>query len=171
MEASLDVSISGSINLIVNIEKGKVGLENTFDVLNTVALLVIYTATLAFPFFILIFYLQNYNNWKEKNFDNKYGAIFVGLRKDKKSSLLYPLIFSMRRILLTIVIILTANQLFLQLASQLFVITVQIWYLVTYKPFEEPLMQRLEIYNELTMISLIYCVITFSPLNTDVESN
>lgn len=43
--------------------------------------------------------------------------------------------------------------------------------MVTYRPFEEPLMQRLEVYNELTMIILIYCIISFSPLNQSVEES
>lgn len=41
----------------------------------------------------------------------------------------------------------------------------QVCYLLMYNPFEEPLMQKLEVYNELTMIFLIYCIISFSPMN------
>ena len=171
MEACLDVSISGTINIIVLLETGKIDTSNTFEVINAVALFVIYAATLAFPIGVLAFYARRYQNWGDKDFDSKYGAIFVGLRKDKRTSLLYPFVFSLRRILLTIVIVVASSYLYLQLLSQLVVMTFQIWYLVTFKPFEEPLLQKLEIYNELTMIILVYCVMTFSPLNSDIESN
>lgn len=117
MEASLDVSISGTINLIVDIENSKVPMSSTFDVINSISLILIYTVNLAFPVIILVFYARNYSRWTKPDFDKKYGAIFTGLRKDRKSSLLYPFVFCFRRIVLTIVVILASKYLFLQLIS------------------------------------------------------
>ena len=171
MEASLDIAISGSINLIVMIEKGEVPMDTAFQIINSVALFVLYTATLAFPVFVLAFYALKFAKWEDEDFDSKYGTIFEGLRRNQRSSLLYPFFFAFRRVLLTLVIVLAADLLFLQLFSQLFTLSIQIWYLATYEPFEEPLMQKLEIFNEFTMIGLIYCVMSFSPVNLEMENN
>ena len=43
--------------------------------------------------------------------------------------------------------------------------TFQILYLITYKPFEEPLVQKLELLNEATNILLMYTISCFSPAN------
>ena len=40
-----------------------------------------------------------------------------------------------------------------------------IWYLITYVPFEEPLMQKLDIFNEFTTLALMYTVLCFSRAN------
>ena len=171
MEACIDIAISGSINLIVDIEKGEVPMDTAFQIINSVALFVLYTATMAFPVFILAFYACKFAKWKDEDFDSKYGAIFEGLRKDRRSSLFYPFFFAIRRIILTVTVILTAEYLFVQLICQLLTLSIHIWYLTTYEPFEEPLLQKLEVFNELTMTGLIYCVMSFSPLNQRMDAN
>ena len=40
-----------------------------------------------------------------------------------------------------------------------------IWYLITFVPFKEPLMQKLEIFNELTNLALMYTILCFSKAN------
>lgn len=76
MEASLDVSISGTINLIVAFENGSMPVDSAFQIMNTTMMLVVYTVNMAFPGIILFFYLRNFSKWTEKDFDKKYGAIF-----------------------------------------------------------------------------------------------
>ena len=43
--------------------------------------------------------------------------------------------------------------------------TVQIWYLVNYKPFEEPLLNKLDIFNEVTTVLLVDLLPCFSRAN------
>lgn len=45
------------------------------------------------------------------------------------------------------------------------------WYLITYEPFEEPLMQKLELLNEITNILLMYTISCFSPANVAGVAN
>ena len=56
---------------------------------------------------------------------------------------------------------------FLQITSTLVLSTIQIWYLLEYKPFVEPLMQKLEIFNEVTTIFLVFVLMCFSAANTN----
>ena len=62
--------------------------------------------------FCIIFYLRKFRTWGDKKFENQYGTIFDGLRKDKKSSLLYPLMHFIRRFSFTAVAILATDQVF-----------------------------------------------------------
>ena len=43
--------------------------------------------------------------------------------------------------------------------------TIQVIYLFVWKPFEEPLRHRIEIFNEFTAIALSYVLMCFSPAN------
>ena len=47
----------------------------------------------------------------------------------------------------------------------MFIIFLNFWYLANYAPFEEPLMQKLEILNELTTLALLYNLMCFSAGN------
>ena len=114
-------------------------MNNSFYILNAISLFVLYPLAGLFPFFVLGFYMFNFVNWDEKNYEARYGTVLEGLRKDKRSSLLYPLTFSIRRILFTIVAIITPKLFFVQMLFVFITATFQIWYLITYKPFVEPL--------------------------------
>jgi uncharacterized membrane protein len=46
-----------------------------------------------------------------------------------------------------------------------------ILYLITYEPFEEPLMQKLELLNEVTSILLMYTISCFSSANVAGVAN
>ena len=67
--------------------------------------------------------------------------------------------------MLTTVVVVFNDNLFVQVLSTSFVSTLQIWYLLEYKPFEKPLLQKLEIFNEATMIVLVYVLMCFSESN------
>ena len=71
----------------------------------------------------------------------------------------------MRRIALTFVVIIMAENLFVQLFAMMFIILLNFWYLASYSPFKEPLMQRLEMFNELTTLALLYNLMCFSAAN------
>ena len=116
----------------------------------------------------MTFYLCKFAKWKDQDFDSKYGAVFEGLRKDKKSSIGYPLIFISRRILFAVVAIFTVEYPSIQLGHLLLLSSLQFMYLILYKPFEEPLMQKLEVFNEVCEILLGYVLLTFSDANSQL---
>ena len=64
--------------------------------------------------FCIIFYLCRFRTWGDEKFENRYGTIFDGLRKDKKSSLLYPLIHFIRRFVFVFVAIFAIDKVFVQ---------------------------------------------------------
>ena len=69
MEACLDISIAGSINLILDMESGSIPMSTPFDILNSVSLLVLYSMCLVFPFAVMGFYLYHFMRWKDNDFE------------------------------------------------------------------------------------------------------
>ena len=165
MEANLDISVAGAINLTIIMQQGFVAFKSWFDIMNTIFLFTLISIVAIFPFAILFFYLKNLDKWGDEKFQERYGAPFEGLDKEKKSIVVYPFTFCVRRLLLTAAIVFFNEHFFIQMASTLVLSTIQIWYLGDYRPFEELLVLRLEIFNEVTTIILVYILMFFSAAN------
>ena len=82
MEAFLEIAISGTVNTVGLLSAGKIPFGDTFEVINSVTLLVLFPLCLLFPAFILGFYICKFSRWQDEDFENKYGAVFEGLKKD-----------------------------------------------------------------------------------------
>ena len=131
--------------------------------LNLVSLCVMLTVTVIAPIFFLTFYLPNYHKWEDDHFKTRWGAIFNGLKKGKKSSVIYPVFFLMRRIIFVISAVYLKRFFLFQLAAQFLSLWFSINYLLLYKPFESKLTMSLELMNELTSGILMYHLIVFNP--------
>jgi len=57
----------------------------------------------------------------------------------------------------------------LGIAVQILTCLFSIVFLLTFRPFEEPLMQTLEVFNEVTGLVLLYHVLYFTPILPDVH--
>lgn len=140
--------------------------DSTFYVVNNVAQIVFAIAIMVFPIFVLTFYCRNFARWSDESFEEKYGAIFEGLKTNSRASLAYPIVFVLRRIVLVFTAVVTDNLFFVQLASMVLISFGQISYLIYYKPFTEPLLLKLDIFNEVTTIILVEILTCFSQANT-----
>ena len=63
------------------------------------------------------------------------------------------------------VVTVTQKNIFVQVLSKQVLSFIQIAYLVHFRPFEEPLLQKLEIFNEVTTILLVDLITIFSDAN------
>ena len=129
-------------------------------------MIVLTVALAALPIWILVFYCRNFARWDDEGFDVKYGAVFEGLRKDKRSSLAYPIILILRRFVLVFLSTVTRDMFFIQLAITVLIAVIQVAYLSNYRPFEENLQNNLEIFNEVTTIMLVDILSVFSEANS-----
>ena len=135
----------------------------------TTALLAI--TTILFLPFMAIFYIRRFRQWGDETFEARYGAVFEGLRTDRKSSLGYPLLFVLRRILLALVAIVFLEYLFVQIIFLVVFQIAQLAYLLHVVPFEEPVLQRVEIFNEVMILFLSYALICFTGANAGAGDN
>lgn len=113
MEGAIDIAICAVLNLTYSFEEAD-GLrwDTTFYCVNNAALFVLLFAVAFFPIWALFFYCKNFDKWEDETFEERYGAAYEGLRKDRRASLAYPLIFMLRRFALVMSVILTEKDLF-----------------------------------------------------------
>ena len=106
IEFCLDIAISIILQLhYADLNGGLFGSSEPFYLTNTIFTLILGPAAILFIIVMSFFYIRQFKNWGDPEFDDKYGAVFEGLRKDTKLSLLYPAIFISRRVLFAIVAI------------------------------------------------------------------
>ena len=68
MEACLDISISGSINLYMNARAGELEWDTFFHKFNTVSLFILFPMVMVFPLAILVFYTCKFARWQDEDF-------------------------------------------------------------------------------------------------------
>ena len=144
------------------------------------ALIVLSAIILASPVAIGLFYMWKRDLWnydendecserkkhKREKFEAKYGTVFEGMKKNRLSCLAYILIFVIRRILMTFLVLLPQISIqFFQIFFSLLLSVISLLYLILYKPFNETLTQRLEEFNNVTEVFLLYSVLTFTDAN------
>ena len=106
----------------------------------------------------------------DEEFKSKYGALYDGLCLDmeegednkRKSGLLFPFFFVLRRILFVVSAIWLDHFVWAQMAIQFECSTAMVIYLLSYWPFEEDLFTKLEVLNEITTVFLLYCMLCFT---------
>ena len=101
---------------------------------------------------------------------NRYGLLYDNLEISRGPKIyLQPLWFLIRRIMLGFAVTWTAELLIVQiyLISTQTVVAVMILYYI--KPFTSQAEQRLEIFNEIILMLLLYMVICFSNWGPDID--
>ena len=103
LEAALDFSIAVLINIKVVYELDKSGsnawwLPNLpFFWLNYITVIFALVVLFIGPIFVLIYYTCRYKKWTTDKFEESFGAVLDGLRKDTRLSIIYPSFFMIRR--------------------------------------------------------------------------
>jgi len=118
LEAGLDISISIALQIYYSdLNKGLFNSDEAFYVLNSIMTVILGPVILLAIVCYGIFYLFTFSQWNDETYGERFGAVFEGLRKDTRLSLLYPLIFLLRRALFSVVAIFTKELLILQIGS------------------------------------------------------
>ena len=165
IEGALDVFICIALQFKYSDISEGLSFDSVFLGLNTIMAVVFATATALFIPFLLTFYLCSFKKWKDASFENRFGTIFDGLRRDRRSSLFYPIFLFSRRLSFTVVVFFAIDNLFLKISSLVLTTMIGAIYLLHCAPFEHPTMLRLEVFNEITAIFLLYALLCFSDAN------
>lgn len=88
-------------------------------------------------------------------------ALFFQL-KIKKSALIFKSVFILRTMCIALVFIVLQDYQLFQLIMQVAITLIHLMYLIKSRPFEIPILNILEILNEITILSIQYYCIVFS---------
>ena len=127
-------------------------------------------ATIVFPGFLLIFYCRNFKRMRDpddEEFHETYGAPYEGLKIDQRSSIFYPFWLIVRRILFMIVVFFENQYVTLQLLSMQAGNFVAFIYVAISLPYDDPFLNKMELFNEavnIVCINLLFCFTDLIPL-------
>lgn len=124
----------------------------------------------ALPIFILVFYCKKFDKLGDKKFEATWGSPYEGLRTDSRSVLFFPIFFLLRRYVFTASAFWVNEHGNMQINILILLTLISTAYLVAFKPFNSVLLQRLEVFNEVTSFALLYTCIYFTPY-FDIEEH
>ena len=81
--------------------------NDRFQITNNVFVIVFAIVFLTLPFFMVSFYLRNFEKWEDEDFEEKYGCFYEDIRKDSKLSIFFTLFFVLRRVVFVLSFALT----------------------------------------------------------------
>ena len=123
---------------------------------------IILALLLAYPVIILILILKKN---KDQDFFKAYGSLCEEIRFEHKLALLFNLLFLLRRVVFILTVTLLVDYPVLQLQVFMLMSLLMLIYLVHVKPFTEQSCNRLECFNELTILAVGTCL----PMFTDID--
>lgn len=134
---------------------------------NFVTIGILAVALMVLPIWLIFFYVKHFSRFEDPTFDSQYGSVYEGLRKDSKWVLVFPVYFITRRILFMAVCFGLYRHVIMQLFAVICMCMVAAMIGLHLQPFEEPLMNKLEVMNECFTLLLIYFVFCFTDLLSD----
>jgi hypothetical protein len=127
---------------------------------------ILLTAT---PIFIMSFYHWHFSKLSEDEFAEKFGSVYEGLKPTKRSVISYATYFVVRRGVYALIAIFLYNYVALQIGLSMVITLIAGCYILHYQPFEDPLLNRLEVMNEFFTLLLLSVVFCFTDLFDDAE--
>jgi len=100
--------------------------------------------------------------WKDK-----FKTLYDGLKVGSKPVMMYNTIFLVRRLIFAFLICFVIPSQGIQVIINFFMSWGMIMYLIKYRPFQIEKLNKLEIFNEMTILLCNYTLIAFSDISTD----
>lgn len=111
IESYLELHLSSTINA-ANLYFS----SNSGDWLASLTTLPVAFVVNVFPFWLFVFLRRNFDQLSEENFKARFGATYEGLATECKSFVGHPLIFVLRRMLFSLMVIFVPNQTFVHIS-------------------------------------------------------
>jgi hypothetical protein len=119
------------------------------------------------PFFIIFFYNWHFYKFTDEVFEAKFGTIYDGLRKDRKMVIWYTAYFVVRRAAFAMASVLLYKYPVLQLEVSMLITLAAACFILIADPFDEPLLNKLEVMTECFTLLLLMIVFAFTDMFYD----
>ncbi len=100
----------------------------------------------------------------------RFGSTYSGIKIDDKAALLYNVFYMLRRLWIAFLVTFIKHDSYLQVILFMLHSVLMLTYIGYVKPFELPLLNKLEIFNELSILSATYHLTCFTGFVDDAES-
>ena len=119
------------------------------------------------PFGLLYFVWRSLGRLEDKDYIDRFGSLFEGLKTKQPIHLLCTFFFVVRRLLLVFVAILLKNHPAAQVMIFIMLSELSIMYLIYFKPYDDPFTNNNEIFNEACVLLSSYQLFVFTDFVSD----
>lgn len=120
------------------------------------------TVAIFYPFMILFLICKNTSKLEDAAYKKKCGALYEEIKTSSKSALTYNVLFVLRRLIIAAMCIFLEQYVFLQIQIMIISSLLTLTYLFRVRPFEQPLQNRLEVFNELCVLVSSYHLFAYT---------
>jgi hypothetical protein len=117
---------------------------------------------MAFPLVIVAILYRLFPRLELSETKERFGSLYEVLKLKSKTALHFNAFFVSRRFIYALTIVTMKSVQGIQVIFMMFQSIGILIYLIYVKPFQEPLLNRLEIFNELCILCTVYHLIIFS---------
>ena len=119
------------------------------------------------PFYTSFYYYCNVDKLEDEKWAEKYGTLYDGLQlsteeNKRKSALFFPFFFVIRRLAFVFAVIYMKDFLWGQIMTMFTCCIIMVIYLNYVWPFVDDILTKLELFNEIISIMLLYVMFTFT---------
>lgn len=105
----------------------------------------------------------------DEEFKGRFESLYLNVDIDIDKSILLMSLFVLRRLIYAANIVFLTGNTFWQLTCQIVCSILMLLFLIKVKPLNEPLLNRIEIFNEVTLLTCSYFLYNFTDYVPDVN--
>ena len=163
METYLELLLTS----VLNLKFGRVEAEKNSTYYAMVLSVIVFMVLTIVPPVLCTLWWKRRENWSSEDFKARYGSLLQGVALDRqsldaKSMLAVPLIFFVRRFFLVGAIILFGESAKTHFLLMVAVSMVSLSFFARTMPLESKRANRTEVFNEITMLMLLYTLLLFT---------
>jgi len=117
---------------------------------------------LGFPVGVWTFLWRKMSSLEEENMKKLFGSTYEELRTNSRAALLFNVVYMVRRLFFAAVTVYLNEWPSIQVILVIFHCLVVLMYLMSVRPFVDPLMNRMEIMNEIFIMAAAYHMLIFT---------
>lgn len=122
-----------------------------------------------FPIFTYVFLRKYKEKLMDEEFKGRFESLYLNVDIDIDKSILLMSLFVLRRLIYAANIVFLTGNTFWQLTCQIVCSILMLLFLIKVKPLNEPLLNRIEIFNEVTLLTCSYFLYNFTDYVPDVN--
>eukprot|EP00347_Sterkiella_histriomuscorum_P020819 403336344 len=160
IEAYFEIGLTSMLNLY----------DLRYDIASSLHSVILLSVIICFPFISGYFLYYNHEKLKRESFAAKYQTLYEGLRIDSQIAAQYQILNMIRKLIQITAFMIFDEYAFLQFFTLIFTSLGMIMYIILVKPFDDEFIYRMELFNEFTVIAIMYSMICFSEINQSDET-
>ena len=121
-----------------------------------------FTLVCFIPIFSLLYLKRKQLRLEDDHYKIRYGTLYRNVKTTNPTALYTNFVFCLRRFMLTFATIFFGNWLFLQIIVFTYTTLFQLCFFIAVRPMTQPLLNRIEIINELFTLGSVYFLLYFT---------